>query len=284
MPRSEAPPAIGSCKQLFIDDWIIEERCNVAKVLHQATKHEDKPLVVADKPWELGDLGGYIESCFIHYDDEEHLYKMWYMEFPTSPAKAEGDLAGKSEREIAEQAPMELRTNHCLAVSRDLVHWEKPSLGIVDYEGSTGNNLYEHHGCQIFFRDPVETDPARRYKGIVRDEKRWCYVPEYSPDGLHWTIDYDHPMPHTIRDDAHQPYYDTQLLNDTRYGERLEAHRAGPDGDKEMAITDDVMGKYVWPRRVWSKGTGGGQANRRDLTKRRLGPLEPDRPRDPRSG
>ena len=248
---------IGSSKQLFIDDYIIAERYNVARALHQASKHEGNPILVADQPWELGDLGGYVESCFIHHDDDDQVYKMWYMEFPTSRPAAAADFAGKSEREVAEQAPTEERTNHCLAISRDLVHWEKPALGIVEYEGSTDNNLHEHHGCQIFFRDPSETDAAKRYKGIVRDEKRWCYVPEYSPDGLHWTIDYDHPMPHNIRDDAEQPYYDTQLLNDARYGQRVLEHQAGPDADKEMPITDDLMGKYVWPRRVWSKGTGG---------------------------
>ena len=250
---------IGPRKQLFLDDWIVEERYNVARALHQATKHEDNPLLVADKPWELGDLGGYIESCFIHYEEDDGLYKMWYMEFPTSHAKAEGHLAGKSEQEVAEQAPIELRTNYCLAVSQDLVHWDKPSLGIVEYEGSTDNNLFEHHGCLMIFQDPNESDPERRYKGIIRDEKRWCYVPEYSPDGLHWTADYDHPLPHTIKDDAEQPYYDRNLFNDQLHNKRSMELMETPGGKEKLPIpiTQEYMGKYVWPRRVWDKGTGG---------------------------
>jgi len=259
MSKPEEPVAIDGRKQLFIDDWIIEERYNVAKVVNQATKHEENPIIVADEPWELGDLGGYIESCFVHYDDEEQLYKLWYMEFPTSRAKAEGDLAGKSEQEVAEQAPIELRTNHCLAVSRDLVHWEKPSLGIVEYEGSRDNNLFEHHGCLMIFQDPNESDPERRYKGIIRDEKRWCYVPEYSSDGLHWTADYDHPLPHTIRDDAIAPYYDKHLVNDQLHNKRSMELMETPGGKEKLpiAITEEFMGKYVWTRRVWDKGTGG---------------------------
>ena len=259
MSKPEDVAAIGGCKQLLVDDRLIEARCNVARRVCQAAKHESNPILVADRPWELGDLGGYIESCFIHYEPDEELYKLWYMEFPTSRARAGGDLAGRSEREVAEQAPIELRSNYCLAVSRDLVHWNKPDLGIVEHEGSTSNNLFEHHGCLMIFRDPSESDPDKRYKGIIRDEERWCYVPEYSPDGLHWTADHAHPLPHTIRDDAIAPYYDPNLFNDQLHGKRSLELAKTADGDKQLPlpVTDEFMGKYVWVRRVWDKGTGG---------------------------
>ena len=229
MSKPEEAAAIGGCKQLFVDDRLIEARCNVAGRVCQAAKHESNPVLVADRPWELGDLGGYIESCFIHYEPDEELYKLWYMELPFSQANAEGDLAGEPEREVAEQAPIELRNNFCLAVSRDLVHWDKPDLSIVEYEGSTANNLFEHHGCLMIFRDPNESDSDKRYKDIIRDEERWCYVPEYAPDGLHWTADRAQPLPHTIRDDAIAPYYDPGMVYRT----------AGP-----RAVGNELWGHY----------------------------------------
>ncbi len=61
-------------KQLFIDDYIIEELKGTKKVLHQAVKHAGNPLIVKDKPWEVSGPG----YSTVMYDEEEEIFKLWY--------------------------------------------------------------------------------------------------------------------------------------------------------------------------------------------------------------
>jgi len=49
----QAPPGMfKDCKQLFIDNFVIESLASVKKVLNQPVKHPKNPLVRRDKPWE----------------------------------------------------------------------------------------------------------------------------------------------------------------------------------------------------------------------------------------
>src|SRR5439155_17947254 len=84
------------------------------------------------------------------------------------------------------------------ATSLDGIHWEKPNLGLVEFEGSRANNILfrrtrEDHMPQVI-ATPWETDPARRYKLVNYDYGRT--KPDHvvsgfwgatSPDGIHWT-------------------------------------------------------------------------------------------------
>ena len=56
---------------------------------------------------------------------------------------------------------------HLDVYKRQGVHWEKPNLGFVDFEGSFENNLLFRyaHGTGVFL-DKEETDPA---KMCIRD-------------------------------------------------------------------------------------------------------------------
>src|SRR5438093_2676408 len=53
----------------------------------------------------------------------------------------------------------------CYAVSRDGVHWEKPNLGLVEYNGSTQNNIIDLLGgrpslaANPIIYDPDDPDP-----------------------------------------------------------------------------------------------------------------------------
>ena len=59
----------------------------------------------------------------------------------------------------------------CLAYARskDGVHWEKPSLGLVDWRGSRENNLlFQYaHGTGVMI-DDREEDPGRRFKMVTK--------------------------------------------------------------------------------------------------------------------
>lgn len=81
----------------------------------------------------------------------------------------------------------------CLATSRDGYHWEKPHLGLVEYRGSTRNNLVDVLGGEesivacVVYHDADDPDPARRFKAVVEIKDRpTTFAALFSPDGLRW--------------------------------------------------------------------------------------------------
>ena len=82
----------------------------------------------------------------------------------------------------------------CLATSEDGIHWERPSLGLVEFDGSTDNNILpEREGLPTApaFQDLHEKDPAKRYKALQMigdtQSRGMQYDLFYSPDALNWT-------------------------------------------------------------------------------------------------
>ena len=87
----------------------------------------------------------------------------------------------------------------CYATSTDGFRWEKPDLGLMEYGGSSHNNLVHltHEGenqiAPWVLYDPEAADPQRRYKMIYEDTPfNICAV--FSPDGLHWTRSKHNPV------------------------------------------------------------------------------------------
>jgi len=189
-------------KQLFIDDYIIGELKGAEKVLNQAVKHPDNPLIVKDKPWE--DSGpGY---STVIYDKDEGIYKLWYGFWITDAKPSEQVL--------------------CYATSKDGIKWQKP---IINKEKGT-NVVFSPKitGFQSagIFKDPVETDPARRYKMLFSaaqdgTSKTWSVNAAYSPDGIHWTAEPENPI---------IPFSDTQICPfwDPQRGRYVAHIRYGP--------------------------------------------------------
>jgi len=85
----------------------------------------------------------------------------------------------------------------CLAVSKDLLHWERPVLNQVEFEGSTENNIVFEDliaDTASVICDEREKDPARRWKAVLYHYRHGNNQPEgmyawFSPDGLRWTMD-----------------------------------------------------------------------------------------------
>ena len=82
----------------------------------------------------------------------------------------------------------------CLATSRDGLTWQKPELGLVDYGGSTANNLVDLAAgrCSVtacvVFHEPRDPDPARRFKMVFESPHyRNRFATAFSEDGLRWT-------------------------------------------------------------------------------------------------
>ena len=81
----------------------------------------------------------------------------------------------------------------CYATSNDGRNWEKPDLGLIEYDSSRANNAVDlFHGeggliCGPIIFDPADSDPDRRFKGAFWTRKYGGKAAvAYSPDGLHW--------------------------------------------------------------------------------------------------
>jgi hypothetical protein len=171
-------------KQLFIDDYIIEELKGTEKILNQPVKHPRNPLIVSDKPW---DKNGFNRGAVL-YDDEEHIYKMWYIGY--SPDRR-GQIL-------------------CYAISRDGIKWQKPIINAKDGNNTVDVPVASNPHC--VFKDPVETDPRRRYKMLYGDRsdgtaKTLSTNAAYSPDGIHWTAEPANPLI-PLSDTLSCPYWD----------------------------------------------------------------------------
>ena len=146
---------IASHKQLFLDDYLIESADNCTRVLNRAEKVVDNPVLRPEHPWEGADVG----VANVRWDEEGGQFEMRYT---TTQWTARG---GKEE--VIVEGEGEGRT--CLAVSKDGIHWEKPVVGLVEYEGSKENNILPPDWLMGYtYEDPHARDPAGKFRGHVR--------------------------------------------------------------------------------------------------------------------
>ncbi|NIA28308.1 MAG: hypothetical protein GWP06_00170 [Actinobacteria bacterium] len=185
--------SINTCRnwQLFIDDYWIADSANVTATLHRPQKHPDNPLIRGDAPWQQNPY------CFgsVIYDEEDSLFKIWYMSYNYG-------------------LPVADRTPVLYATSADGIHWKRPHLGLIEFQGSTDNNIvltnYGHHDLYSpsVIKDGGDPDPARRYKMIWWDfplgdegyrDDGMCVA--FSPDGIRWTKYPGNPVLHANKSD-----------------------------------------------------------------------------------
>jgi len=161
---------------LLLDQRVVGKAEGARLAVGTVTKHPANPLFREDKPWEVRFDNLYAN---VLYDAEQKLYRCWYSPFIVDEA------ASSTPRERRAKTPYRPRRREmgvCYAVSRDGLAWEKPELGLVEFEGSKANNLVVRgpHGAGVF-ADPREPDPQRRYKMFYQG----MHV-RFSPDGLRW--------------------------------------------------------------------------------------------------
>ena len=160
--------------RVFCDDAMLAHTENVWQSLHHPAKHEGNPVLVPDRPWE-----GYavLQPGTVIHDEQDGCFKMWYN---TQPSRDKPE-AGK---------------NLCYAVSADGVHWEKPELGLVEFRGSTANNILfqEVEWTHCVLKDEAETDADRRYKLLYWPPGGTGIHGAFSEDGVHWRPCEDNPI------------------------------------------------------------------------------------------
>ncbi|MBM3854511.1 MAG: hypothetical protein FJ399_15400 [Verrucomicrobia bacterium] len=169
-----------SRRVLFLDLLDVAELDNALLRLGVANKLDTNPL-------PLNGPAGSADEAWAQYADVMHdagRFRMWY---------------------TTNTNTFERNWNLAYAESADGLRWEKPALGIAEWNGSKANNLLFPNfadpakppvgfnagvGCVV--RDDAEPDPARRYKmifmsGVMGGDAGSIYL-TWSVDGLHWHL------------------------------------------------------------------------------------------------
>ena len=235
---------IGSKKQLFFDDYLIESLSNARQVLNPAIKVDDNPVLRPERPWE----GTSMTPNKVIFDPKDQVFKLWYSTSTTTVRLENGKPVPGGAAGLLLDTRGQVT---CLATSKDGVYWERPSLGLVEFEGSTDNNILpEREGLPTVpaFQDLHEKDPAKLYKALIltgtTQRRGLQYDLFYSPDALEWTPYEGNPVIDTGQelgrwagrfqawDPIRETYYVTMEASHHwrgPYGKRLVGKAESPD-------------------------------------------------------
>ena len=174
-------------KQLFLDDGAIETRYGLRRALNKPDRVG--PVMRPDR--SLGQV-----SLQTHgppqWNANLRAWELWYQSGYRDPDSGEPDT-------------QESFTHY--ATSTDGLQWDRPALGLHEWNGSRDNNIVPNDdGLTLYhvLRDEREDDPQRRYKALFSDRGSGR-LPAVSPDGLRWTMLDVPPIP---ADDTSRLTYD----------------------------------------------------------------------------
>ena len=172
---------LGHNRECFFDNYLFQPSGTTAKLkIHQPVFQDT--IMVHDQPWE----GDGCDFYNFFFDDQfpgvdgkhpKGVYRMYYLGWQMPGAEPDS----KPARGITA----------CYMESPDGIHWVRPELGILKFDGSTRNNIVlnaelndQIDNFMVFRDDNPACPPDARYKGIgkTRGGLR-CYP---SPDGIHF--------------------------------------------------------------------------------------------------
>ena len=205
---------LSSERQLFVDDYVIDEVRNLHQVLNGPVKYAGNPLIRPLNPWERPGVNLY---GTVMYDSEQGTYRMWYQGY------GGGSYTG------------------CYATSHNGIYWEKPHLGLIEFDGSTENNLFINDAAILnVIKDDREPDADRLYKSLFYERHNPSVSVAFSPDGVHWTKYEGNPVLKGTSD-TH-----TLLGWDGTYGKYVAYIRPGVrDGSRIRVIGRSVSDDFI---------------------------------------
>jgi len=157
---------VGSNRELFVDYYLIDQLDGAELALGQP--HDEGVVFRFDKSWE-GQYSGYAVVVKVAADD----YRLYYRGAPR----------------LIEEHKLEQRT--CVALSKDSIHWKRPSLGLYEVHGTKDNNVILSEDDKLFthnfapFLDKSGTPQSERFKAVA-GERFTGLVIFSSADGFHW--------------------------------------------------------------------------------------------------
>jgi len=164
--ETTAPLALGTRRELFLDDFLIARLDGAELKAHQPAPRD--VVITCDAPWE-----GNTSAYYTLFADDDR-FRMYYR-------GAHWDVPAKkaAHPEFA-----------CYAESRDGLTFTKPKLGLFEFNGSKENNIVltgTGTHCFTAFKDANPAAPAEaRYKAVSAVFKKGLYAYQ-SPDGVRWS-------------------------------------------------------------------------------------------------
>ena len=151
---------IGSRRELFVARFLTDKLDGTHLQLHQPSPAGT--VIGFDKLWE----GVYCGYTTLFQDGD--LYRMYYLGYPVDPP---GNFT-------------------CYVESTDGIHWTKPELGLVEFQGSKKNNIIlaglpECHNFSPFLDTKPGVPDSQRYKAVGGGAAKGLMA-YASPDGIHW--------------------------------------------------------------------------------------------------
>ena len=175
------PIEIGSRLELFVDDFLVESMDGLELRLH--SPRSAGKIVVFDRPWE-GTTSVY-HTVFKDGDG----YRLYYR------GSSSPDYADKAQLSPGEKLVPDHASVTCLLESRDGIEGTRPSLGLVEFQGSTDNNIVWKGMASCCFApfkdDNPDAPPGERYKALGNAGPGWpnhvlkAFV---SADGKRWRL------------------------------------------------------------------------------------------------
>ncbi len=175
---------IGGDRQLFVDDRLVERMDGVELALH--SPESAGAVLTLDRPWEG-------VTCDYHtVFEDDGVFRMYYR------GSSHEGYAIAALLEPGEEAAPVHHENICYAESADGITWTRPSLGLIEFDGSKDNNIVwlDEEGDTTdlvpFVDGNPDAKPAERYKGIVWKGSRVFAVA--SPDAVTWRFMREEPI------------------------------------------------------------------------------------------
>jgi len=221
-------PEIGSRRELFVDEFLIEQAQGVRRALQQPVRRE--VVLVTDQPFE--DAGSAYFNLFRDGDRVRMYYRGCMPRDEKGADLGEGQTAN-------------------LVESTDGIHFERPALGLHEVGGSRENNVVwvgvEGHNLFVFKDRNPACKPEERYKAVGGPwQKLYGLV---SPDGVHWKRIREEPLDVTGAFDSLNVAFWDELLGRYRLFSRY--FERGPRGERVRAIQSCVSEDFVhWTRPV----------------------------------
>ncbi|MBI3921584.1 MAG: hypothetical protein HY318_09225 [Armatimonadetes bacterium] len=210
-----APYALGGNEHLFLDEFLISDMTNVFLTVNPPQRKE--LVLIADKPWERNGITSY---CNVFFDETHKEYRLYYVpiHLDSSPA-----------------------FRLALATSKDGLHWEKPNLGVVEWQGTKETNIViegQREGTVMI--DPNGSlDQRYVFLSSEGQLKTRLFT---SPDGIHWTM-LEKKISDLHSDSQISTFWDDQLRKYVHYPR--VGHRGRATGRVETSTMDEI-----WPAEI----------------------------------
>jgi hypothetical protein len=175
------PIALGSRRELFVDEFLISQKSGLELRLHHSKPRE--VVMVRDAPWEGS--GSWFETII----RDGPLLRLYYTAGQLTNAEA-------TTFQASELVPGTRLAYACYAESKDGLHWTKPELGLYEFAGSRKNNIvWDQPNFDNFtpFKDPNPAcRPGEEYKAVAAGKGGLFALK--SPDAIHWSYLQERPI------------------------------------------------------------------------------------------